>query len=350
MKLPNRFGTIYKLSGNRRKPYRAMVSLGYIYKDGKVVPNRRTLGYFETKKKAIQALTEYNEDPYDLDGKDMTFKEVYEKWAKDHFKTLSNKSAMRTYTAAFNHSIMLHDMIFKNIKVMHLEKAIEIADTGTSTKSRMKSLFNLMYKFAIKHEIVQKNYAELCRSVKVEKTLERVPFSSEEVKILWENIDDIPYVDIVLIGIYSGFRPIELAMLLCKDMHFEEGYMVGGAKTEAGRDRIVPIHPKIKHLLEKYYDPNNEYLFNVYSRKRNEVYPLNYNRYRRVFEKVMKELEMDHNPHETRHTFITQAKKCNVNDFILKRIVGHEIKDVTEGVYTHRNIENFILEIKKIEF
>ena len=44
-----------------------------------------------------------------------------------------------------------------------------------------------------------------------------------------------------------------------------------------------------------------------------------------------------YSPHCTRHTFITMAKKCNVDDNALKMIVGHVINDITEAVYTHRD-------------
>lgn len=50
---------------------------------------------------------------------------------------------------------------------------------------------------------------------------------------------------------------------------------------------------------------------------------------------------MKHTPHEIRHTFITQAKSCHVNEYILKKIIGHEIRDITEKVYTHRRVERW---------
>ena len=47
-------------------------------------------------------------------------------------------------------------------------------------------------------------------------------------------------------------------------------------------------------------------------------------------------------PHYTRHTFITKAKSrgVNMNEYILKLIVGHEIGDLTEHVYTHRELQD----------
>ena len=145
-------------------------------------------------------------------------------------------------------------------------------------------------------------------------------------------------------------RPIELVSIRNKDIDFEKCCIIGGAKTEAGRNRIIPVHPKIEHLIKYRFNEENEYLFNDYNKLTKEVTPLTYDKYRGRFKKVMTAVGMTHNPHETRHTFITQAKYCNVNEYILKKIIGHEISDITESVYTHRNIETYKEEIAKIVF
>ena len=75
---------------------------------------------------------------------------------------------------------------------------------------------------------------------------------------------------------------------------------------------------------------------------------MTYDKYRKRFEKVMKRLNRRHRPHETRHTFITKAKACNMDEYVLKVIVGHAIEDITEKVYTHRTVEQLKAEIRKI--
>ena len=61
----------------------------------------------------------------------------------------------------------------------------------------MKCLYNLMFKYAMKHETIDKDYAALCKLVK-KKTASRqiVPFSDMEIKQLWDSIE-FPYVDMV---------------------------------------------------------------------------------------------------------------------------------------------------------
>lgn len=348
MKLPNGFGSIYKLKGSRRNSYRVVLSQGYIHTEVGIKPKRTTLGYFPSKKEALEALTNYHENPYDINAETMTFEDVYTRWSEDHFKKLSNKSSIRTYKAAYNHSKPLHKMRFRDIRANHMEGVIEEAVVGDATKSRMKSLYNLMYRFALKYDIVEKNYAELCNSVKVKRTHIKIPFTVEEINELWDAVDKVPFADMLLVGIYSGFRPIELTQIKTENINLSEGYIIGGVKTEAGTDRMVPIHPQIRCIIEKRYNPQNEFLFNDYDMFKHELSPLTYDKYRGRFDKVMLALNMKHTPHETRHTFISQAKQCQVNEYILKRIVGHEIRDVTEKVYTHRNLKELSKEIAKI--
>lgn len=350
MKLPNGYGSVYRLKGTRRNAYRVVISQEYIHDESGFKLKRVTLGYYPSKKKALEALTNYHENPYDIKAETMTFQDLYYKWSEDHFKTLANKSSIRTYKAAFNHSKPLHNMRFKDIRPNHIEGTIENAEVGGATKSRMKSMYNLMYRYAIKYDIVDKNYAELCNSVKIEKKFLKIPFTVEEVHKLWEIVEEVPFADMVLIGIYSGFRPIELTMIKTKDVHLKEGYIIGGTKTNAGRDRIVPIHSKIQSLIEKRYNESNEYLFTDYNIFTREISPLTYDKYRGRFKKVMLAVNMKHTPHETRHTFITQAKNCKMNEYILKKIIGHEIRDITEAVYTHRGIDDLKKEIAKIEY
>lgn len=355
-KLPNGYGTIYKMSGKRSKPYRAMKTDKWIIDPvtGKSKQIRSTIGYYQSREDAMIALANYNENPYDIKADSITFSEVYEKWSENYFPTLSNPSSVRTVTAAYAYCNGLYDMRMKDIKVSHLEGTILNAQVGDSTKSRIKSLFNMMYKYAVAHDIVEKDYASVMfangNPIKRSRTKEVIPFSQEEIFLLWDNLDSIAFADMILIGIYSGWRPQELAILKVADIDLEAGTMLGGLKTDAGKNRIVPIHPLIKPLIEKRMKEatvmQSEFLFNDANGQQGTH--MTYDKYRKRFEKVMKYLKLTHRPHETRHTFITKAKACDVDEYILKLIVGHSIDDITEKVYTHRTIDQLRAEMEKI--
>lgn len=355
-KLPNGYGTIYKMSGKRSRPYRAMKTDKWIIDPvtGKSKQIRSTIGYYQSREDAMIALANYNENPYDIKADSITFSEVYEKWSENYFPTLSNPSSVRTVTAAYAYCNGLYDMRMKDIKVSHLEGTILNAQVGDSTKSRIKSLFNMMYKYAVAHDIVEKDYASVMFAngspIKRSRTKEVMPFSQEEIFLLWNNLDNIAFADMILIGIYSGWRPQELAILKVADIDLEAGTMLGGLKTDAGKNRIVPIHPLIKPLIEKRMKEatvmQSEFLFNDANGQQGTH--MTYDKYRKRFEKVMKYLKLTHRPHETRHTFITKAKACDVDEYILKLIVGHSIDDITEKVYTHRTIDQLRAEMEKI--
>ena len=355
-KLPNGYGTIYKMSGKRSRPYRAMKTDKWIIDPvtGKSKQIRSTIGYYQSREDAMIALANYNENPYDIKADSITFSEVYEKWSENYFPTLSNPSSVRTVTAAYAYCNGLYDMRMKDIKVSHLEGTILNAQVGDSTKSRIKSLFNMMYKYAVAHDIVEKDYASVMfangNPIKRSRTKEVIPFSQEEIFLLWDNLDSIAFADMILIGIYSGWRPQELAIFKVADIDIKVGTMLGGLKTDAGKNRIVPIHPLIRPLIENRMKEatsmQSEFLFNDANGQQGTY--MTYDKYRKRFEKVMKYLKLTHRPHETRHTFITKAKACNVDEYILKLIVGHAIDDITEKVYTHRTIDQLRAEMEKI--
>ena len=77
---------------------------------------------------------------------------------------------------------------------------------------------------------------------------------------------------------------------------------------------------------------------------------ITYDQYQSRFKKLIEALDLnkEHRLHDPRKQFITMAKKYNVNDFAIKRIVGHVIQDITENLYTERSLEWLQSEIEKI--
>lgn len=335
MRLPNGYGTVYKLSGKRRNPYIARKNVGYDFENDKWI--YQTIGYYPSRTVALQALAEFNKNPYDIDTAKITFENVYDKWSSEHFKTIS-ESCARGFKSAYDKCSDLYEMKFKDIRTIHLEGVLN-GDFGKATKQHVKSLFNQLYKYALKHDIVTKDYAALCNTIGKYKREKAISiYTQEEIDKLWDNLD-IENVDMVLISIYTGMRPNELAGIETENVKLDEGYMIGGSKTENGIDRIIPIHSRIQSLVAKRVENKNEMLFGECC---------TYEKYRYVLKKIMKKLGMNHTGHESRHTFISFAKESDMDEYCLKLIVGHAIQDLTERVYTHRQIEQLKNEIEKI--
>ena len=226
----------------------------------------------------------------------------------------------------------------------------EYKKASPSTKESIKYIFNHIYAYAIEAGIVNRNLAKefsLEKYVFKEKENNRKikkPFTEDEIRKLWDNLYIVPYVDIILLGCYTGWRPIELIELKMKNINFENNTMKGGKKTKAGIDRIIPIHSKIKDIVNKLYkqakELNSEYLINDPTNIQG-YNGLSYDQYLVRFKKVIELMEFDTSmtPHCTRHTFITMAQRSGVDKYIIKMFVGHDIKDITEYIYTHRTLE-----------
>lgn len=342
MKKANGNGSISKLSGIRRKPYIARVTLGWDEKTGRQI--RKTIGTFVTQKEAQKALIDYLDNPYDLDLANILFKDVYEKWSRLKYPKVSH-SAILGYQSAYNNVEKLHNMKIKDIKARHLQEAIDSCSKGQATKKKIKFLFGQMFAYAMQNDIITKDYSEFVDIGKASEESKREPFSNKEIGLLWKHIDNIEFIDTILIMIYSGFRIGELLELETKNIDLINMTMTGGLKTEAGKNRLVPIHPKILPLIEKRYNKDNQYL--IINFKGMKMKYDNY--YKEKFIPIMEQLNMKHRPHDCRHTFATLLSNANANATAIKKMIGHESYVTTEKIYTHKDIEELRKNVELIK-
>ena len=367
-------GTVER-TNNKQNPFKAKVPVEvYIDKKGKLQVKYKSIGSFPTKGLANEALAEYNRTPYDLSSKISTFQDLYEVWSEEYFKTLTSDSSIRTITSAYAYCSGLYYMKIRQIGAGHIKDAMNhgyIIETrgknkgqrkyaSPCTQERIKSMCNLMFDYALERNLILTNPA---RAFKIDKLIKEIdqnakkkkPFSDAEVRLLWEYHEMIPFADIILIGIYSGFRPQELVLLRTENIFLEEGYMIGGMKTSNGTNRAVPIHPKIKELVAfRYHQATDLYqssfLFNI--QYGSSYKPFSYDTYEGRFHNVMDALNLSgFTPHCTRHTFATQAEICGLRERAIKMMMGHSLKeDVTNHHYKHTGFDYLYQEICKITF
>ena len=116
-------------------------------------------------------------------------------------------------------------------------------------------------------------------------------------------------------------------------------------KIKSGKDRIVPIHQEITDIVAHHMN-SVKYLFGIdkYSARKRYV------AYYKEFMELMERIRSRHYPHDTRHTFIIYAKRCGIDEYILKLIVGHTIGDITERVYVHHTVGEFLYEMQKVSY
>ena len=369
-KLPNGFGQISEIKNrNLRNRFRVMVTVGKTSEGKPISKLLKPNAYFKTYNEAYEALVEYNKNPYDLNTSSITMTELYEKWSKEYLKTVAT-SNVRSIQSAWNYCSVLYEMRVADVRAKHLKKCIDgasregkgkIIQASANTKSRIKSMFNLMFDYANENDLVEKNYARTFNvSDKILKEVEEVKrghisFTDKEMEILWKNVDKIPYVDVILIQCYSGWRPQELGLIELNRVDLNNWVFAGGMKTDAGMNRLVPIHSKIRPLIKKRYEEainiNSKYLINCTDSQRKNDIKMTYDKYRHRFRSIRDKLNLnpEHRAHDPRKQFITMAKRYNLDEYAIKYIAGHRISDITEKIYTDRTVQWLKDEMEKIE-
>lgn len=324
MKKPNGYGSIYKMSGKRRKPFRVVITIGYDVDDGRQL--RKTVGYFENRKEAEKYLATYEYSPEKLKNEKLKILDIYEMWSKSHFDKITTNT-VRVYNSVKPKLEKLNTVPFADLKVLHIQDFFDNSDFNYGTKKLVKSTLKSLYGYAQKYEIISNNFIELIDIGKKTTVINRKIFTNEEIEKLWRN-KDIELVDTILILIYTGLRISELLQIKKENVDIENRYISGiGVKTEAGKNRLIPLNKKIIPFFENRIKNNNDFLFTY-----------KYGKYRLDFIKLMEKLEMLHTIHDTRHTFATLLNNADVNKTSITKLIGHSKFSTTENIYTHKDI------------
>lgn len=345
MRMPNGYGSVYKLSGKRRRPYIVRKTVGWDENGRQIYA---IIGYTATRDEGLKLLAEYNSHPYDIKARNVTFAEVYEKWSGEKFPTIS-KSNVHGYRASYSLCEKIKNYRFADIRLADLQEIVDTCGKNYPTLRKLKVLFSQVYEYAMRYEICDKDYSELVdiakHSDKKSAEEKHKKFTDREIQTLWKNLGENEDVSVWLMLIYSGVRVSELLDLKKEDVHPEERWFyVRESKTESGV-RQVPIAAATLPLFEKWMAKKGEYLISTPSGKH-----LKYENYRdNYWDKTAVQLGMDHLPHDTRHTTVSLLARANVSQGIIKRIVGHSgAMTLTERVYTHQDISELVEAVDKI--
>ena len=320
LKRANGTGTVYKLQGRRKRPWVAA-------KRGIII------GYYEKKTDALEALGR-------LTGKDiterynMTFKEVYEAWKAEHYPKIT-PSGRTQYDISFNLFSPLHSKQFRTLRTADFQAVIDTKHGKKhSTVSKYKQLVTQMSQWAIREELITTNYASFIRLPPPERK-EKEIFSDEDIQKL--EADDSEAAKIVLMLIYTGMRIGELFNLPLADYH--ETYVIGGEKTEAGRNRVIPIRPEgRKHFAYFAKHADGELLLSGYV---GQKIAANYRK--RDYYPLLVKLGIDRKtPHATRHTYASWARHDGMQPEVLQKILGHANYTTTANIYVHTDVDELV--------
>ncbi len=304
------------------------------------------IGYYTNEKEAWEAVDKALTNNNITDNYNWTVKDCYQKWSANHYPNLT-KSGEGSYKNAWRYFTPIANMKMRDVKTSHIQKCVDLGAEKFSRPicEKIKSLASQICKFAMQEDLINKNYAEFLKLPPMEES-DTHPFSDEDIKILLEN-DSIDTVKIILILIYTGFRPSEFFSLELKNIDIEKYFIRGGGKTNAGRNRIVPISPKIQNYVKYFYIKaklNNQKYLIVNSRGNK----LDINNFRnRYFYKTLEELGILENendrhltPYSTRHTFATLCDKADIDDNLVIKMIGHTSHKTTEKFYIHKTEED----------
>jgi len=340
MRNENGFGSIVcldKTGKKRRKPWAVRITTGW--KNGK--QQRKYLGYYKTQKEALVALAEYHKTGVDVDLTNVTLKELFERWLEEQEKRNITYSAKRGHHMVYNRLDKLANMPINKIKAIQLQQWMDGINLKPGTKIKVKSTMSQVYDYAVQNDIVTKNYAKF---IKIEEKVEKTGavFTSDEIKTLWKHSDE-RIARIFLILIYTGMRIGEMLQMTKDDIHLDECYMVGGSKTDAGKDRIIPIHKDILPLVKAQLGDSKWFVQN----SRGTVQ--NYAHLSPQANDYMEKLGMNHKFHDARKTAVSLMHSADIPLETIKIIVGHTGYDVTEKVYLYKNINELVDTINRVK-
>lgn len=297
----------------------------------------------KTKKEAIEYLATLAGKPQR--EKDITWRALYELWLPTH---RAGESTMDCYKSAEKYFAPLEFWKLKEIEIDDLQECLDDCPKGRRTKENMKALCGLMYKYAIPRGYAPLNLAQYL-IMSGDHSEERESFNAEQLEAIRAACGKVPYADYIYCMCYLGFRPSEFLALDVSNYDEDEKTITGGAKTEAGKNRIVPISKKIQSIISGLAKGRSEGPLFCDS----EGNAFSYDKFRTAyFYPAIDAIGIDnpiingkhkYSPHTCRHTFATLMKRINAPDKDKMKLIGHASAEMLR-YYQDVNVED----LKKI--
>jgi integrase len=220
---------------------------------------------------------------------------------------------------------------------MQFQRVIDECEKSYATKANIRNLFVALDAFAYDNDIILKPYsANLVVPEAAPK--EGKLFTNDEIAKVWKDGDDV-----CKFLLFTGMRISEALELTPADVDLDEQLITCGLKTEAGKNRIVPIHPMIKDVVAAHM--GGEVLFPSNGKKQTyKAYAKN------RWGPMMESLGMEHHTHDCRKTFRSALDRAGANKVAVDRIIGHKSADVGERVYTLKTIDELREAILKLDY
>lgn len=344
MKLPNKTGTVYKLGGKRRKPW---IARAYAGKDAAGIRKYKTIGYYPTKTEALQALMEYNANPYDVDTKKLTLQEVFILCRNEKAKDIKPQSVRDNYDLIFERFFSpLKDEVFTDLRPMNYQKVLDVygANKNKEYMQKGKRLLSAIYKYAMLNDIIGTDYSQGVVARGKPKEAQGY-FTEKELTVLIQNMDKVTELGAVVTMCLTGLRPSELLNCSTDTVDLEHRLIRHvGVKTAAGKYKRVPISDIIYSYLKKKCEATDNFLFNTEGQRMTYNHFLEY-----VYKPALFAVNIPYkSPKACRHTFANITLGL-LNDKTRKSIIGHTDISLTNDVYTDLEDHKLWKEFNKVE-
>lgn len=334
-KRANGTGTVYKLPGNRAKPWIAA-------RDGNYIDS------FKSKSEAERCLARYVD--IDINEKfNMTFEEVYKQWEPIHRREVSG-SQMGAYTASYKHCTAIQKKKFRSLRKSDFMGVIMDAEEmgySKSTCEKIIQLFGQLSTWALDEGITTRDHSSGVRTV-AEQKRDGNPFTAEEIRAIAAS--DLEAAKIVLILIGCGARPNEFFKVRLEDC--EDTYFISGSKNKKGQpvnQRVIAVSEiglaAYQKLLSAAREKGCDKLIGGYTGNRT---PHNFQK--RDFADLMDDLGISgHVPYDCRHTFSTLAVRAGITPNVLAKVMGHKGVNTAGKHYVHLGKDDALTAVAKIK-
>lgn len=336
---PRGTGSVWKDARNKSRPFVAVAADG------------TRIGTFATSSEAVKALDDVNASKISPERQTYTLADVYDRWSELHYPKITVK-AKQSYANAYRKAAVLHDRRIAELKTEDYQRVLSqmmAAGASRSLCEKERQLFSQLCQYAINQDIIHTNYSTALVLPDASAPKTRV-LSADEVQAIRNTADDARLGEtarIALTLIYTGMRLNELLTARRENVHADEGYLIGGEKTEAGRDRVIPLHPDIMPYILQWLDGNDT----PYLIPSKYGLPRDHNNVRKSFNSLMRKLGIEGvTPHTCRHTAATKFAATGLPPEVTKQILGHADITTTLNIYTHPNIQYLIENARRVKW
>ena len=294
----------------------------------------------------------------------ITFGDIANDWEREHRENIT-VGTWKNYSPHFQDILSKHgNKKIQDVTALDIMNHLTVAKTqgySATVVNSIRSLYRMIFDYAIGHELAQFNPVLSVRLPKGLKRGKRIAPTDNQMRTIFSHID-APFGLFPVFLLCTGLRKSEALALTWDDVDFDRrqisitksiDYTVGAApklkppKTEAGTRTIPIIDILYTPLQEAYKKRTADYLFPSLDSNRSgkgggimtlrgyDTAWLNYCKNAGL----VKDGKPSVTAHNLRHGTATLMFEMNVDELTAQKILGHSRIEITREIYTDLRAE-----------